>query len=138
MKPCRFVFGVALLLFGCGGHADVLSANLDGANVSVRLSSVKKATSGGAFVYGRVEIKGDHPLEAVDLNCIGLALGELHSKKTYVDSVTSVLAERFPAKNGLIVTKLYWFFPGLESKHVDLRHAKISLNASAESCIDYK
>ena len=66
------------------------------------------------YVYARVMAEGvGHPLSGINLNNLGLRIGDRLSTGTYVDSVASVMADRYPSNDyGRVVVNIYWAFSG--------------------------
>lgn len=77
--------------------------------------SLRKIESRGVntLVFGELSVIGlGRRIQSADLNCIGLVLNHLSSKRLYVDSVAHVLTDGFLAREGKIDIGVYWLFDG--------------------------
>lgn len=135
------IIGSALLvslLAGCpSATAPAQSIQVDGATVNAKLTSVRpsKPDGQGSLVFGTLQIIGQEEIKSANLDCVALKWGNSHSERIYVDSVTSVLTNPFPAKNGQIFVNVYWVLPNATLSARDLISVQVEKVNKLTGCI---
>lgn len=90
------------------------------------------------YVYARVTAEGsDHPLSGINLNNLSLRIGDRSSTGTYVESVASVMADRYPSNDsGRVIVNIYWTFSGKVLASSDSSTWRIfALNSKKPICL---
>ncbi|MBB3228420.1 hypothetical protein FHW69_003055 [Luteibacter sp. Sphag1AF] len=139
--------GLALtsaLIFLCGcsaSHSTAVSMIKDGVVISAKLRSIStNSTHQARFVYGELTLNGENKkLKTVNLDCFILTINDVASDAIYVDSIASVLNDRYPADaDGKVQVPVYWSYPvdkPLEER--DLSSAKLGMKPGISSCFRY-
>lgn len=135
------VFLVALSCSACAESMQLhLTTVLNGATVDATIDKVQSApgVSGSAAVYGKIRLYSNKPIKWVNLECIRLAAGKTNSNKLYVDSIASVLAERYSANNhSAVEVPVYWVFTSRKPSDIDFGSARLMVRNNGRRCITY-
>lgn len=134
------LLALMFILSGCiSSRPDSKSIDIEGATVTVKLTSTKhaKPEGSGTLVFGKVDIKGQKGIKSANLDCLMLVGEGYKSEHIYIDSVASVMTNEFPGENGAVVVDVYWFLPGSSASHVDLDTTKIQKSEDGIRCISY-
>jgi hypothetical protein len=139
-KLLSFLISVSLLL-ACkiNSHEFITATNQD-LIASVELKSSETKVIGGTknlFVYGELNAEGaKKDVSAVNLNCFQLRVGTYLSEDISVDSIASVLRERYESKDGKVMVRVYWVFEDLKESDLSNLNKELILSDSQE-CVFY-
>jgi len=145
MKICAWkqaaVAALLLLCAGCSESANrELIAKFDGgvARVLVQRVAPAKPTHANAHavaVYGELRIAASTPIQTANLKCFYLAIDGERSSAPYVDSIASVITDRYPANDGLISVPVYWVFDRSDVERVDPAALALVVDRSGRDCL---
>jgi len=134
---------IGFLLAACArGDAPVLTWVGEGVSIEVKLTGIRHSTT-GEMLHGDLRAFGTSgKLKAVDLRCVGIAIGSMSSKQTYVSSYIDTIPSGYPANSmGIVEVAIYWAIPGLtqQDSSQSMKSAKIVIaKASKDPCFEFE
>jgi hypothetical protein len=135
---------ISALIFLCScsvSNSTAVSMIKDGVIISAKLRGISiNSTNQARFVHAELTLNGkNEKLKTVNLNCFTLTINNVVSDAIYVDSIASVLNDRYPAgADGKVQVPVYWSYSVNKSlDERELSSAKLGMKSGISPCFRY-